>query len=284
MAYDPINDYIDPAMHQASIDAANLYNIIEYNNAQSRAAAWEARDWNYHMANIANDFNAAQAQVQRDWQQKMSNTAHQREVVDLIKAGLNPVLSANNGATVPSGAAASSHAASTTPADLDQSGTSSLAGLFSTIVQADASIKNTNVTAMTQSNIAEQQRALSMILNDANIATQKAITAANNTNSRYLGELSAEVALRNAQVTADASRDAAYASASAMRYSAQQSAAASKYAADMSYQNARDNPTTLYGTLNRAANELMDKYLAGVGLEEYHEWQQHPENHLGYIP
>lgn len=44
-----------------------------------------------------------EAEKQREWQERLLSTAHQIEVKDLRAAGLNPILSANKGASVPSG-------------------------------------------------------------------------------------------------------------------------------------------------------------------------------------
>ena len=83
-----------------AMSTENVLNTLKEsaaaNTAQSQAFAREQMK-----------FNAEQAAIDREWQEKMSNTAHQREVKDLIAAGLNPILSTGgSGASTPSGASA----------------------------------------------------------------------------------------------------------------------------------------------------------------------------------
>ena len=119
-----------------AMSTENVLNALKEsaaaNTAQSQAFAREQMK-----------FNAEQAAIDREWQEKMSNTAHQREVKDLIAAGLNPILSTGgSGASTPSGASAVGASG-----QVDMSYSSALAGYASTLVQSAAQVEVARLSA-----------------------------------------------------------------------------------------------------------------------------------------
>lgn len=136
---DGISSFTGKAVNSAtSFDSNNPSSIVNSNlsGTQYEALANKNNALSLAINRENNAFNAQQAELQRTWSENMSNTAHQREVQDLQAAGLNPILSANAGASTPSGAAATNAA---TP-NLDHSIIAALAGLAQTSISANATM------------------------------------------------------------------------------------------------------------------------------------------------
>lgn len=203
---------ITNAANSAADQISQLKGIAQANSAFNAEQAQLQREWTEKQTAKAMQFNAAEAQKNRDWQKMMSNTAHQREVKDLMAAGLNPVLSAmnGNGAAVTSGATASGVVGSGSKADADTSTSGAIANLLGSVLAAQTQIQASNINARTQEAVADKYTAMSQIV----------------------AEINAAAGIKQAGIHAGATRYAAELSSAATRYASDQNRAASEYATD----------------------------------------------------
>lgn len=201
--------------------AGPLMNFIReesiQNSAYDAAQARELRDWQEQQNKIAMDFSAEQAAINRDWQKMMSDTAHQREVADMIRAGINPVLSVmgGNGATVTSGATASGVTSSGAMSQSDKSFAGSMSNLFGSFISALMQQQSSLVSAVTNMATTEKNNQTSKEIAEGYMAIDRYVADISRLNtmtsteaSKYCTELSAKasefaaVTHGNAQIAA----------------------------------------------------------------------------------
>lgn len=111
--------------------------------------AYKDAEFEYYQ-DYLNKQNTASAKNQMDFQKMMSDSSHQREVADLLKAGLNPALSLNNGASTPAGSYAN---VDSTPVTARSQQKMNQANIDAQLKQTEMSLRNQYEIAKLQAGV-----------------------------------------------------------------------------------------------------------------------------------
>lgn len=258
------------ALNTGATQIAHMQGVAQANNAWSAGQAQIQREWQEQQNAKAMAFNHNEAAKNRNWQEMLSNTAHQREVRDLMAAGLNPVLSAmnGNGASVGSGATAQGVTSSGAKGDTDTSANGAIANLLGSILSAQTQIEAANINAKTQEAVADKYTAMERIVSEIAASASRYGADTSAAASRYGADTSAAASRYHSDRSYDASRYGSDRSAaasmfgssqaaSASRYASDQARAASKYGADASSSASRYGTDTDYDLRNQYGNNQL---------------------------
>lgn len=230
------------ALNTGANQIAQMQGVAQANNAWSAGQAQIQREWQEQQNAKAMAFNQNEAAKNRNWQEMLSNTAHQREVRDLMAAGLNPVLSAmnGNGASVGSGATAQGVTSQGAKGDTDTSANGAIANLLGSILSAQTQIEAANINAKTQEAVADKYTAMEKIVSEIAASASRYGADTSAAASRYHSDRSYDASRYGSDRSAAASMFGSSLASSASRYASDQAAAASRYGSDMSYKQLND--------------------------------------------
>lgn len=148
------------------------------NTAQSQAFAREQMDFQRKSDATAMAWSAQEAEKNRAWQESLADTAHQREVRDLVAAGLNPILSANAGAYTGSGATGQGFSSSGAMGSVDTSVNNALGGMVSSMINSASNAQVAKLYTDAEKYSADLQYSASRLNTEASIANNQNSTSA----------------------------------------------------------------------------------------------------------